>query len=185
MNRSIRLRLVTFLGLVFALTAAIWLAWWWPKSCPLQMNVDYFTGYYRGFGLGDQPGFFGKNYFAVRFTDTKEIGGVVESRFLSHDKARFVDRFVDGRLRAEGECRIEWLAEPDPDFSYGVLNAKYYDPQGKLASEIVDGTGVQTYWAINGVKVWERTVKQGKTTELRRWSPTGEDQPVSKEYWPK
>ncbi len=146
----------------------------------MQLNVDYFTGYYRGFGLGDQPGFFGKNYFGVRFEGE---GAIVDSQFLSHDTARFVDRFTDGRVRAEGECRIEWINpdEPDPDFWNAVLNAKYYDPQGNLASEIVNGTGVQTYWTSDGAKVWERTVKQGKTSELRRWSPTGEEQPVRKE----
>jgi len=147
------------------------------------MNADHFTGYYRGFGLGDQPGLLGKNYIGVRFEGE---GEVVDTRFLSHDTARFTARFADGRLFAEGECRIKWMGlnEPDPDSWNAVLNAKYFDPQGKLASEIVDGTGVQTYWTSDGVKVWERTVKDGKTTGLRRWSPTGEERPVWKEHWP-
>jgi hypothetical protein len=182
-NRSIRLRLVTLLGLVFALTAAVWLAWWWPKSCPLQMNVDYFTGCYRGFGMGDQPGFFGKNYFGIRFEGE---GAIVDSHFLSHDTARFVDRFADGRVRSEGECRIEWINpyEPDADFWNAVLNAKYYDPKGNLASEIVDGTGVQTYWTSDGVKVWEHTLKDGKSTHLRTWNINGESRSERTDFGP-
>jgi hypothetical protein len=181
-NRSMRLRLVTFLGLAFALTAAVWLAWWWPKSCPMPVNEEMFTGYYRGFGFGDQPGFFGKNFFGVTMDYQGEHW---EMRFAGKGVAQFEGRDADGRLRAEGVCHVTFSDGdfPDPVFD-NVVNASYYDPQGKLAAQVIDGTGVQIYWARNGVKTWERIMKNGKTVDLKIWNSKGEARSSPKEYWP-
>ena len=54
-----------------------------------------------------------------------------------------------------------------------MKEGKYYDPSGKLGSEVKDGTGVQTYWNTSGVKVWELGLKGYKRARVSMWDDNG------------
>lgn len=157
------------LGVVVSVLLSVYL---WPKACVLggggldmgggrSLAAASYVGYYYGFGLADRPGiFFGRNYYRVRMAPTRAEDGLTDVGFSGVGWNRFRETYPNGTLREEGIRRVtlngtfnEGL-EPDPDL-HDVKEGKYYDPSGKLGSEVKDGTGVQTYWNTSGVKVWE------------------------------
>ena len=148
-------------------------AWWvWPKSQPLTVHPSY-VGLYRGLGLTDDDGFFGKSYYHVTISDEY---GRTEVCYSKPGYNRFRGFYKDGTLRAEGECLVELTGHPKlpcPDV-HSVRFGEYYTPDGTLASEIEDGAGVQTYWTPDGVKTWELELRDFKRVRHAMWYPSGQ-----------
>jgi hypothetical protein len=167
---------------VFVGIAVILLIYYfWPKSCKLggEMNVGqffYYTGYYRGFGLVKEPGILGRNYFCVRFAPTVEADGFTDVQYTGEGWNPFRGTYPNGTLREEGVCQVHlnFVTEPLPEYLEAKKEGKYYDPNGKLGSEIRDGSGIQTYWNHKGVKVLELEFKDFKMTHLARWHENGQ-----------
>ena len=147
--------------LVFQILIATLLAvpYSWPKWEQLRSYVprsDDNIGYYRGLGWGDEPGYFGKNFYRFRVSagGGEPIEYVDVDVFLEQgDSSSFRAFYPDGTLRLEGVGSVEFSGfhgnEPIPDFSYPKCQ-KSYRPDGTLGSEIVDGTGVATIWRPDG-----------------------------------
>ena len=174
-------------GVVGAVLAGLYL---WPKSCVLgggtvetgggSLTAASNTGYYFGFGLINKPGIlFGKNYYRVRLAPTADEDGFTDVVFAGEGWNTFRGTYPNGTLREEGVCRVYWNGtfsgglEPDPDLS-DVKDGKYYDPTGKLASEVKNGTGVQTYWNCKGIKIWELELKDFKRARVSQWHDDGQ-----------
>ena len=173
-RRWIQFSLRTILLLPALVGASLAGLWWWPKSQPLPVNEKYYRGYYRGLGLVDGPGFPGKDFFRVVVKHIDE--GYWEVRFRGAGYSPYRGYYPNGTLREEGECRVEFYgvdqSDPCPD-NHDVRWGKYYLPDGRLGSEVRDGSGVQTYWSSNATKVWELELKDFKRRRLTMWKPDG------------
>ena len=148
--------------------------WWWPKSQPLSINREFYTGYYRGLGLTDDVGFFGKNYFRLVIDDGDSGYWEVDYRRPGFNPYR--GYYPNGMCREEGECFVEIngdVLDPDPD-SNNVRSGKYYRPDGTLGSEVVDGTGIQTLWFPDGTKRWELVLRDYRRVRHSIWYENGQ-----------
>ncbi len=161
--------IAAILSVIFC--GSIFLLWLWPKSCTLSQS---YIARYRGFGLDKQDGWLtGRLYYELEYAPTGPNDG------LTTIGARpgynyFRGYYNNGVLREEGEALIEYIDDcpvmPDSD---KIRWAKYYRPDGTLGSEVVDGTGVQTLWTIQGIKVWELKMQKQTRTHLSTWYPNG------------
>jgi hypothetical protein len=157
----------------------------WPKATTLgddpSLQVPGFLAtaypaYYRGFGLSREPGILGRNYFRVRWWTTASEDGWTDVEFSGEGWNTFRGTYPDGTLREEGVCWVDLNGiydEPWPDL-HNVKTGRYYDPTGKLHSEIHNGTGRQTYWTRNGTRVWEMDLKDYKRVRVTMWHDNGQ-----------
>jgi antitoxin component YwqK of YwqJK toxin-antitoxin module len=155
----------------------LWIVYSLPRSQPLSYDSSC-VGYYRGLGLKEEPGFTGKNWYRI-------LGG-------NHAKGHYVKHSLDGHwevdidgvgynqyrsyyesgaLRAEGLCMVvkdgtEFRAHNRSDLQQG----RFYDPSGKLISEIKDGVGKQVLCFSNGQRFLEAAFVDGKWSgPVRIW----------------
>jgi hypothetical protein len=163
--RALIIIIVLFLG-VFA--------WWaWPKSHTLSCS-PYHTSHYRGFGLpGAEDPVLGKKYYRVTFAyeDTR-----LEVEYKGPRYNNFKRFYPDGTLAEEGKCMVELYdlpLQPVPDES-NLLWSKCYKPDGTLCSEVENGTGIQTYWTPQGVKIWELELVDFERARHSMWYPNGQ-----------
>jgi hypothetical protein len=176
MRGLVRLRFsLRFLLLVPAFVGACLAGlWWWPKSQPLSVNEQYYRGYYRGLGLSDQRGFLGKNFYRVVVQDIDE--GYWEVWFREAGYSPYRGYYPNGTMREEGECLVEFVGfggnEPVPD-RHAVRWGKYYLPDGRLGSEVKNGSGIQTYWYSDGTECWELELRDFKRRRLMWRKPDG------------
>jgi hypothetical protein len=161
--------------LVVALVAmGLVMVWAWPRSCPLSVCHDY-IGYYRGLGLQNGPGLLGKSFYrVVLYPSSPEHR--TDVAFTGRGWNRFRGTYPDGTLREEGECWVDingGAEDPLPDL-HNVKWGRYYDPRGKLLSQIDDGTGVQIYCTPTGIKTWELELKNYERARLSCWHKNGQ-----------
>jgi hypothetical protein len=153
----------------------------WPKSCILGggtyngFRAQGYVAYYYGFGLDDNPGIFGRNYYRVRLAPRRDEDGFTDVAFAGEGWNSFRGTYPNGTLREEGVCwvMLNFGTEPFPDL-HTVKDGKYYDPNGKFGSEVKDGNGIQTYWSCNGTKVWELELKHYKRVHHAMWYDNGQ-----------
>jgi len=153
----------------------------WPKPCNLGgsmsggLMAQGYVAYYRGFGFNDRPGMFGRNYCRVRLAPRTAEDGFTDVAFLGEGWNSFRGTYPDGTLREEGVCWVMLNAGIEPFTGLDeVKDGKYYDPNGKLGSEVKDGTGVQTYWNCDGTKVWELEFIDYKRARHAMWYDNGQ-----------
>ncbi|MCA9187661.1 MAG: hypothetical protein KDA99_18660 [Planctomycetales bacterium] len=166
------LRTLLLIPLLFALTMAG--VWWWPKSQPLSINEEFYTGHYRGLGLTNGTSFFGKRFFRLVVQDGK--CGYWEVDYGEPGYNAYRGFYPDGVCREEGECFVEingGIEDPAPDSS-NVRWGKYYKPDGTLDSEVVNGTGTQTFWYPNGTKRWELVLRDYARLRHSMWFDNGQ-----------
>lgn len=148
--------------------------WWWPKSQPLSINEDVYTGYYRGLGLSDGTGFYGKQFFRLVVDDG--TNGYWEVDYSQPGYNSYCGFYPNGTCREVGECFVEINGgdlDPAPD-SNDVKSGKYYKPDGTLGSEVADGTGTQTLWYLDGKKRWELVLHDYKRVQHSVWYENGQ-----------
>ncbi|MBN2023060.1 MAG: hypothetical protein JW809_09730 [Pirellulales bacterium] len=160
--------------LLIVIGAAIMGACLWPRSCPLSVCPECYTGYYRGLDIGG-PGLLGRSFYRLVLPPSDEADGWTEIDYRGEGWNAFRGTYPDGTLREEGECRVgsNGPDDPAPDI-HDVKWGKYHDPKGVIVSEIVDGTGRQTYFAADGTKIWELDLKDGQRTRHAMWAPNGQ-----------
>ena len=166
------LRTLLLIPTLFALVVS--LLWAWPKSRGLSVSPT-FIGHYRGLGLWEGPGLFGRSYYRITFSSTDPEDGLCEVYFSGYGFNRFRGEYPNGVLREEGECLVEPNGDsedPMPDI-HQVKWGNYYRPDGSLGSEIRDGTGVQIYWSREGVKLWELELRNFQRVRVSWWYPNG------------
>jgi hypothetical protein len=166
------------LGAQAGVGLTLFIIWVCPKSermsfCP----TGEYIGFYRGFGLVDYPPrcMLGKSYYRIRFSPP-DVPGAYCDFFLDGSRlCRFLGRYPSGTVREEGTCEVEWTTQciPMPNANRTHFG-RYYQPNGTLASEIRDGTGVQTYWNDEGVKLWELELDSLRRIRVTMWDMNGD-----------
>jgi hypothetical protein len=163
------------LGLTLAILVAVILAglctyWAYPKKITMDVHPSY-TGYYRGFGLDDSQGFFGKRFAKVLWQESDGYGICWTKKDGYNPYKRWYD---NGSIRGEGECLVLISGWKQPMVDWNDLKwANCYRPDGSVGSEVRDGTGIQTIWSEPGVKIWELELKDYKRVQLKQWYPSG------------
>jgi hypothetical protein len=155
------------------------IAWMWPKSDVLSYDEGrrYF-GHFRGFGLAGNCGclqwLVGRSYYSVTYPPTGRRQDGVTTISAKPGYNYFRGTYPDGTLREEGEGLTEYsYIEPIPN-TYKVRWGKYYHTDGTLGSEIVNGSGTQTYWIPDGTKVWELVLLDQVPVRVSEWYQNGE-----------
>ena len=160
-------------GVLILIFMGLTSCWLYPKAIPHPMGA-MFTAYYTGLGLPGASGLFGKHWGRVEML--VDDGGKWVFQFRKEGYNPFEGYYPDGTIREEGECLVELMGfhdQPFPD-TRAVRTSKCYLPDGSLASEVNNGTGIQTYWTPSGVKIWELTLKESIPERLTRWYPNGQ-----------
>lgn len=151
------------------------LAGWvlYPKSSPHPMG-DIYTAYYRGVGLPGAPGFLGRSWGRIEML--ADDGGKWVFQYGKEGYNPFKGFYPDGTIREEGMCLVELMGFPNQPYPdpHNVRRSKCYLPDGTLGSEIVNGTGTQTYWAPSGIKIWELVLEEYVWQKMTRWYPNGQ-----------
>ncbi len=155
----------------FAIAMAV--PYWIPKRQVLTLN-DAYVGYYRGLGLTQRRGYFGRNWFRVVVHEDADGYWEVDVRGLGYNKYR--GYYGSGQLREEGLCMVEengggYDIQPN---RHDLLSAKFYDPNGKLISEVKNKTGKQVLCHASGQRLWELDLLDGKYSHVKRWYKNGQ-----------
>lgn len=126
-------------------------AYFWPRWEFIQQRFGCESvGYYHGLGRHGGPGFFGKNWYLVR--EEWQSLGTWQFQIDGDGWAAFRARYANGDLMAEGTCWVESI-NGRPSISHDrVLCARYYDPDGNLASQVQDGSGRLIIYYSDGTK---------------------------------
>ncbi len=163
-----------WLIVILAVLVGISFWWAWPKSETLEFT-PYMVGHYRGFGLvPDDTFLLGMSFYRVTFTPPNE--GRWEVEYVRPGYNHCKGFYDDGTLHEESKCLVELLGpynHPCPDI-HNVQFGRYYKPDGTLGSEVKNGTGVQTYWTLDGTKIWELELHDFKRVRHSRWHSNGQ-----------
>ncbi|QDT01396.1 toxin-antitoxin system YwqK family antitoxin [Adhaeretor mobilis] len=144
----------------------------YPRQQELSFNPAY-IGTYRGVGLHDGAGYFGKNWFRVHWETDDGIS--TEVLIDDYGYGPFQSYYPDGELRGTGLCLVEpngGMEDPMPD-EHDVLQGKFYAPDGSLLSEVINGTGTQTLCDAAGNIIWKLRLKAGTRREHWMFSSDG------------
>lgn len=165
-SQRLVLGLLGLLGLLIGVM--LWTLYHLPRSeaitmhrGQMQMFSGSCTGYYRGLGWHNDPGYFGKNWFSLtadfhhytaRFRLEAEIEAFGYVPFRSY--------YQNGSLQAEGKCLLKWepVSTGPVFFPLGIREANYYDRQGKPLSTIRLGEGVFSLQHKNGKSVFQMAI---------------------------
>ncbi|MCK4872700.1 MAG: hypothetical protein KAS72_08250 [Phycisphaerales bacterium] len=162
--------------LVFAAIVLALLVWrGTPNSMPHPMNEQYVTLHYVGLGLTDGDGPLGKRYIAVTMRSPDD-DGLWRCEFDGPGYNAFKSYYPDGTLSEEGACLVEVMGLEDAPYPdrHDLQWSRSYRPDGTQASEVVDGTGVQTIWTPGGIKTWELELRNYQRAKLSWWYPNGQ-----------
>lgn len=166
-----RFSLRALLVLVALCALALGAAYWYPKSKPLSVHESY-VGHYRGLGLASGPGYFGTDWYRIVVSDDDGAYWEVDVSGLGYNPYRGF--YKTGVLREEGACMVAGThADIYPD-RHDLLHGRFYNPDGKLLSEVRNGTGKQILCAADGTRVWELDLVDGDRASLKMWYPSGQ-----------
>ncbi len=140
----------------------------WPKATPLSLNPNVFVGYYWGGGL------LGKHFYRV--VANEGLYGHWEVAFRGNPGYyAYRGYYPDGTIREEGEIYVGLSGlplEPIPNTS-DVKWGNYYTPDGKLGSQVRDGTGEQKFWYPNGKLRWRLVLRDHRMVLDETWLDDG------------
>ncbi len=160
------------LALILAAPVCILSGWYsYPKKQTLSINPAY-TGYYRGLGLHDGEGLTGKNWYAIVVREDQDGFWRVEFDHFGYNP--YKGYYGDGALREEGTILVERNGGDVAAFRHDVEHGKYYSPDGKLISQVIDGTGKQLLCCQNGQPFWELDLVDGKYAHVKMWTCAGQ-----------
>ena len=165
------------LVVIIAVMATVVLLVGWglyPKSMPHPVNTEYATAYYRGFGVPGAPGLLGRLWGRVEMSEID--GGTWVFEYEHEGYNNFRRYYANGDIREEGECWVEIMgfqSQPFPDDT-NLRSCKCYRPDGTLGSEVRNGTGTETGWTAEGVKIWEGVLKDYVRQKHSIWFPNGQ-----------
>lgn len=146
-------------------------SYWVPKSQVLPIN-DSYVGYYRGLGMTDESGYFGKNWFRIVVDDGD--GGYWEVHVNGVGYSPYRGFYSTGELREVGLCMVEKIGTSIVPDRHDILDGLYYNPEGQLISEIHDGTGKQILLSAEGKPSWELDLINGKYSNAKLWYDNGQ-----------
>jgi hypothetical protein len=150
--------------------------WCYPKT--QQFNLaDPLSDvrYYRGFGLTDERGLFGKYYYRIDTVLTLPEDGVCTIDYTDGSETHpFFACYPDGRIRAKGHCKVTLDNLRQPISMQNIIDGVFLSPDGSITSQIEDGTGVETYWTFDGIKIWEASKVMSQATRVTMWHRNGQ-----------
>ena len=159
---------LAILAVVTVVPAGLLVSYFLPRHDAPRSGV---IATYYGLGWHDEPGFFGKNWVHLRIEWGDGCWQEVDMDGYGYSPTR--GYYPDGAIREESVVLVNesdgtpnWLGDP-------VLQGKYYDINGKLVSEVTDGTGRQILHDPSGSKRWELELRDGKRVEHIQYSPSG------------
>lgn len=174
---AIRVRGMMLLVALAACGLASFIAW--PRSMPLDIDEDSYTGFYTGLGLTDDASPLGRRFYRVRIDDSPCGYMEVDVRGVGYHRNRgyypYLGYYPDGTLREHGECLVNvagFSDQPYPD-NHDIRNGRFYKPDGSLGSVVSNGTGVQVYWYPDGQIRWRLELKDFKRVRHQMWSRKG------------
>lgn len=160
----------TLLVIVTLCALGIAVRYWVPKSQVLEIH-DSYVGYYRGLGITDGSGYFGKNWYRIV---VHEGNGYWEVDVNGLGYAPYRGYYETGVLREEGTCMVSengWdIAADRHDLQHG----SFYDPQGELVSRVKNGTGKQVLFYPDGTRSWELDLIDGRYSHVKMWHSNGQ-----------
>lgn len=171
---KIRFSLRALFFAVACVAIAIAVPYWIPKRQVLTLNEAY-VGYYRGLGQTNGRGYFGRNWFRVVVHE--DIDGYWEVSVDGLGYNEYRGYYGNGQLREEGLCMVIENGPGGYDIApmrHDLLNAKFYDPNGQLISEVQNKTGKQILCHANGQRFWELDLLDGKYEHAKMWDINGQ-----------
>jgi len=189
MNYTKRRSILIFIFLVVFIASI--LTFWY--ACPKTMihpnyNIlmpgyvsttsDHFLLYYRGFDLFDGfPGILGRQFYKFRKVAEYDI---VFWYDVSRKDPGYIDYkayYPDGALCQVGQCYMDLtggdMKIPMPDDT-NIISATCYRPDGSVAGEVINGTGIHTYWYPDGQISNENTCRDGVWIQRKFWFQNGQ-----------
>ncbi len=167
------LYLFAFCLLCTSLLAA---AWWYPK-----MNRNGLANplgsirHYRGFWLTDSRGLLGVNVFRIDVILTLPEDGSCMIEYRHGSEAHpFIAYYPDGQLRARGYCKVTYDHLGLPKDMGDIVDGTFVSPDGNIASELRGGTGIETFFTADGVKIWEAKQREGRRSRVTVWHRNGQ-----------
>jgi antitoxin component YwqK of YwqJK toxin-antitoxin module len=101
--------------------------------------------------------------------------GYWEVDINGQDYAPYRGYYPNGVLREKGTCFVEKIGDEIVPDRTDVLDAEYFDPNGRVISRVKNGTGKQILYSTNGSPFWELHLEDRKRTLLRMWQhPNGQ-----------
>ena len=156
-----------------ALTIAVTSVWLFSRL-PREMTVvgnDKWTAKYRGFGLNDGRGMFGKQYFEFAIDDLPYRTWQIT--YSNGDYGNASCFYPNGKIALEGECRIEFSQHEAYPLIDDLKNATSYYPNGEIAARVIAGSGTAIWFYPDGVKNWECEYESGVRTRFLQYAPDG------------
>lgn len=164
-----RFSLRTLLVLVALCAVGVAVPYWIPKSQPLSMEG---VGYYRGLGRTNGRGYFGKNWYRIVVQEDGIGYWEVDVNGFGFNPYR--GYYDSGVLSEEGMCMVFENGDDIAADRHDLLHGKFYDPRGKLISEVENGTGKQVLFLPDGTRHWELDLANGKRAQVKIWYPSGQ-----------
>ncbi len=150
--------------------------WWYPKVQPFNLADPLSpVRYYRGFGLTGKRGLFGKNFYRIDVVLTVPEDGWCKIDYRDGcDTHPFIAYYPDGGLRAKGYCTVTYDHLGQPMDLRKIVDARFHSPDGSLSSAVRNGSGVETYWTVDGIKLWEALRDNCQPTKITLWHRDGQ-----------
>lgn len=143
----------------------------------VSTTSDRFLLYYHGFDLMEFPDIFGRQFYKYRLINEHEITYLYDVSKKEPGYIDFSGYYPDGQLSIVGQCYMKFqgggLKIPMPDDT-NILSATCYRPDGSVASEVVNGSGIYTYWHPEGYKSIENTFLNCERILEKRWYANGQ-----------
>jgi hypothetical protein len=151
---------------------------WCPKRSKIS---DFSYGYYYGFGLTNECSWVGKRYFMIEEALSIPDDGWNRIDCSNYgDTCKFDAKYPDGAPRASGYCALLIDHHEQPCGMGDVRSGIFYDPGGKNSTQLLNGSGIETYWTAHGTKIFEAYWNDGKRVKLTVWHRNGQLQVVER-----
>jgi len=144
----------------------------------VSTTSDRFLLYYRGFDLQDfPPGIFSRQFYKFRMIAEYDIVFLYDVSRRDPGYIGYKAYYPDGTLNQIGQCYMDFTGGgqniPMPDDT-NILSVTCYRPDGSVAGEVINGTGIHTYWYPDGKISNENTYHDGIRIQYKFWYQNGQ-----------
>ena len=130
------------------------------------------TLFYRGIKIPKTPFVLFKRYYSFGLKD-RALGRFTGLQYKKPGYNPFFTFYEDGTMAGNGYCMVEKCGgQISPNWD-DVREGVFYDPQGKLASSVKNGTGIIAVFCFEGQIIWELHLKDFKRIRLKHWDKDG------------
>ncbi len=176
-----RCKIIILCSIPLLLFGVLFLIWYKGGSEISSAYVDIDTGkpspsgprlLYRGIKIpGDSLVLF-KKYYGIVYKD-RNTGTLFSIVFEKEGYNPFFLFYEGGGIAGRGLCKVNNNGYEIMEDIHDIQEAEFYDPEGKLVSEIHDGTGIQKLYYSNGTLYWELELENFKRVRFKWWNQDG------------